>query len=74
MLNFQEKKYKEAEEIFSRLRDSAPLDTRASLLLAETFLAQGRTADARSLLQTEVSKNPKRDDLRMSWSIWGTLR
>jgi tetratricopeptide (TPR) repeat protein len=65
MLNLQEKKYKDAEEIFGRLRESAPLDPRGSLLLAETYLAQGRTANAIGLLQTEISKNPQRDDLRM---------
>ncbi len=66
ILNLQEKKYKDAEAIFSKLRENSPGDPRGSLFLAETYLAQGRTANAIGLLQSEIGKNPQRDDLRMS--------
>jgi len=66
LLNFQEKKYKEAEQIFARLRESAPLDPRGAILLAETYLAQGKNAAALELLQKEVEKNPNRDELRLN--------
>lgn len=66
VLNLQEKKFKEAEATFTKLRETSPLDPRGTLLLAETYLSSGRSANALSLLQTEIAKNPQRDDLRMT--------
>ncbi len=66
LLDFEEKKYKEAEAAFAKLREEAPMDPRSILLLAETYLAQGRTQQAIGMLEGELAKNPDREDLRLS--------
>jgi tetratricopeptide (TPR) repeat protein len=66
VLDLQEKKFKDAEAVFERLRAEAPLDPRGVLLLSRTYMAENRGQDAVKLLQGELAKNPDRGDLRLA--------
>lgn len=66
ILDFNEKRFKEAEDGFKRLRAAYPGDTRLLLALTEINLATGRTDAALQMLEDELKKSPDRDDVRLA--------
>ncbi|MDX2150583.1 MAG: tetratricopeptide repeat protein [Bryobacteraceae bacterium] len=68
LLSLAEKKPKDAETQFARLRETAPEDLRGTLGLGEAYIAQGRADQARQLLRNEVQKAPDRDELRLAYA------
>ena len=67
MLNFNERKYKEAEDIFSKLYQGGSGDMRGLMGLTETYAAQNNYDKAIQLLKAELTKNPERSDMR--WAL-----
>ena len=67
MLNFNERKYKEAEDIFSKLYQGGAGDLRGLMGLTETYAAQNNHDKAIQLLKAELAKNPERSDMR--WAL-----
>jgi len=65
VLNLQEKKYKDAEDIFLKLRQESPEDLQPLLALVDTYRAQGRNPQAISALQSEIAKHPNHRELRL---------
>lgn len=55
-----ERKYEEAEDTFRKLADLEILDSRATMGIAEVWVAQKREDDALRLLQEETRKHPDR--------------
>ncbi|HBY58245.1 MAG TPA: hypothetical protein DEH78_00380 [Solibacterales bacterium] len=68
LLSLAEKKPKDAEAQFAKLRESAPADMRAVLGLGEAYMAQGRADQAKQLLRAEVEKAQEREDLRLAYA------
>jgi tetratricopeptide (TPR) repeat protein len=66
MLNFSERRFKEAEDIFTRLNKENPADPRGFMGIVETHMSQGRPAQALSMLQDAVRKSPDRADYRLA--------
>lgn len=66
VLDFSEKRYKEAEDGFKRLRAAHPGDPRLLMALTEINLAMNRTEAAFQMLQDELKQNPDREDVRLA--------
>ena len=66
ILDFAEKRFKESEEGFKKLRTAYPGDPRLLMALTEINLATGRTEAAFQMLQDELKKNPDREDVRLA--------
>ncbi len=64
VLDLAEKKYKEAEEGFTRLHKVNPADLRALLGLSETYAVQHQYDKAIATLKGELAKSPNRLELR----------
>lgn len=65
-LAWLDKQYKVAQEHFEKLRELNPGDPRGLVGMVETDFAQGRTKEALDLLEAEIRKDPKRNDLRLA--------
>jgi len=65
MLNFNERKFKEAEDAFRRLHKSSPTDPRGLAGVVEVLVAQGRYDEASQILEGELAK-ADRPELRLS--------
>jgi tetratricopeptide (TPR) repeat protein len=63
-LTFQDKNFKEAEDIFRQMQASNPADARGLIGVVESEVALNNYAGAISLLRTELQKNPDRVDYR----------
>lgn len=63
LIHLAERNTKEAENTLLPLRERFPQDQRVLFALAEIQLNTGRGADAVRLLQAEVKKDPRREDL-----------
>jgi tetratricopeptide (TPR) repeat protein len=66
MLNFSEKRYKDAENIFRRLHEDSPGDPRGFMGMVESHMIQGRQAQALDMLQNVIQKSPDRPDYRLA--------
>jgi tetratricopeptide (TPR) repeat protein len=66
MLNFSERKFKEAENIFRKLHDDNPNDPRGFMGMIESHMVQGRQAQAFEMLQNVIQKTPDRPDYRLA--------
>jgi len=66
VLNFQEKKFKDAEELFVRLQKVAPNDPRGLIGRVEAFVSTNRHEEAINLLQTDLTQNPERSFYRLA--------
>ena len=64
VLDMGEKRYKEAEEAFTRLYRAHPADLRPLMGAAETYALQGQYDNAIQMLQGEIARNPGRLELR----------
>lgn len=64
-LAFQDKDYKQAEQIFSDLYKSNPHDGRSLAGLTEALTAQHRINDAITAAKTASTKEPERRDLKL---------
>ncbi|MGB9604554.1 MAG: tetratricopeptide repeat protein [Bryobacteraceae bacterium] len=66
-LNLIERRYREAEEQFRKLNESAlPGDLRALIGWTETYAAQGRFDQAIAVLRNELARDPKRPAVRLA--------
>lgn len=66
-LNLHERRFKEAEDAFSKLHQASPAgDLRALMGLTETYAAQGRFDKSIALLKAEIAKDPNRPSLRLA--------
>lgn len=66
-LNLAERRYAEAEEQFRKLQQTAPpADLRALIGWTETYIAQGRFAQAVELLRKELTRDPARPAVRLA--------
>jgi len=66
-LNLHERRFKEAEDIFSKLHQSGPPgDLRALMGLSETYAAQGRFDKSIALLKAELARAPDRPTLHLA--------
>jgi len=61
MIDYSEGKLKEAEDAFKKLYNSKPMDARGLLGMVEIAMAQNRPAEARTLLEKEMTntKDPR---------------
>jgi len=59
---FQARNYADAEQIFRRLREVDPKDTRAVAAISEIYMAQNKKAEAIQLLRAEIENDPQRPD------------
>jgi tetratricopeptide (TPR) repeat protein len=66
MVAMKEGNLKEAEEIFRKAYAANPKDSRDLVGLVETLAGQGHYDQAIQFLQSELAKNPKRNDLQMA--------
>ena len=66
MVAMKQGNLKEAESIFRKGYQTNPKDARALVGLVETIAAQGHYDQAIQFLQTELAKDPKRNDLQMA--------
>lgn len=66
VLNYQEKKYKEAEQNFVQLQNTSPNDPRGLVGRVETFVAEKQFDTAIQLLQNDLAKNPERSFYRLA--------
>jgi tetratricopeptide (TPR) repeat protein len=64
MINFQEKKFKEADSIFRQLQDSNPGDSRGLIGMVETQVAQSDFNSAITTMQAQLTRDPNRQDYR----------
>jgi len=65
LIAYQEKNYKEAEEIFSDLYKKNPNDARSLAGLTDVLAAENRINDAIADAQKAVAREPNRRDLRI---------
>lgn len=65
-INYTEGNYKEAEQIFGRLRSNAPSDIRGMVGIVESEVAMKNYSGAAQLVEKELEKDPNRLDLRLS--------
>ncbi len=65
-LSFQERKFKDSEDIFRALHKSNPNDFRGLVGVIENDVAQGRFKEAIDELQREIAKDPKRNDVKQA--------
>lgn len=65
-LSFLDKDYKEAEGIFRELYTKSPNDARGLVGVAESEVAQGRSKNAVQLIESEIEKEPNRDDFKLA--------
>lgn len=63
LVHVQEKKFKDAEEVFLKLQRAHPGDLRPVVGLAEVYAIQGHFDKGIALLQTELARQPERTDL-----------
>ena len=66
MLNFTERKFKDAENIFRRLHENSPGDPRGFMGMVESHMSQGRPAQALEMLQSVTQKSPDRPDYKLA--------
>jgi tetratricopeptide (TPR) repeat protein len=66
MVSLKEGNLKDAEEIFRKAYAASPKDPRGLVGLVETLAAQGHYDQAIQFLQSELAKNPTRNDLQMT--------
>jgi tetratricopeptide (TPR) repeat protein len=66
ILNYQEKNFKEADSIFRGMQETNPGDSRGLIGLVETQVAQKDYSDAIKMMDTELSKDPNRNDYRLA--------
>jgi tetratricopeptide (TPR) repeat protein len=66
MVAMKEGNLKDAEEIFRKAYAASPKDARGLVGLVEALAAEGRYDQAIQFLQSELAKNPTRDDLQMA--------
>ena len=66
VISLAENRYKDAEESFRKAYSINPANARGLMGVVETYMAQGKTEPALQLLQTEVQKNPTRNDYRLA--------
>jgi Flp pilus assembly protein TadD len=66
ILNFQEKKYKEAEQNFLHLMKTSPNDPRGLVGRVETLAGSDRYDEAVKLLTDELLRNPERSFYRLT--------
>lgn len=66
ILNYQEKKFKEAEEAFLKLEKTAPNDPRGLVGRVETYAGTQRFDEAIHLLEEDLKKNPDRSFYRLA--------
>ncbi len=66
VLNYQEKKYKDAEMAFVQLQKTSPNDPRGLVGRVETFVAQKQFDIAIQLLQDDLKLNPERSFYRLA--------
>jgi tetratricopeptide (TPR) repeat protein len=66
ILNFQEKKYKDAEANFLHLMKTSPNDPRGLVGRVETLAGSDRYDEAIQLLNDELAKNPDRSFYRLT--------
>jgi tetratricopeptide (TPR) repeat protein len=65
-LSFQDKNYKEAQDLFNKLRANNPNDPRGLVGVVESEVAQSDYSSALALLRSEIQKNPNRLDCRVA--------
>lgn len=66
VLNYQEKRFKEAEELFIRLQKVAPNDPRGLVGRVEAYAGTNRYDEAIRLLQDDLKDNPERSFYRLA--------
>jgi tetratricopeptide (TPR) repeat protein len=66
ILNYQEKNFKEADSIFRGMQETNPGDSRGLIGLVETQVAQKDFSDAIKMMDTELAKDPNRNDYRLA--------
>jgi tetratricopeptide (TPR) repeat protein len=66
MVALQEGNLNEAEDIFRRAYAASPKDARGLVGLVETLAGEGHYDQAIQFLQSELAKNPTRNDLQMA--------
>jgi len=66
MIDFDQQKYKEAEDTFRRAYAINPKDTRGLMGWVESLGAEKRWDEAIKVLQGELAKDPNRNDLHMA--------
>jgi len=66
-LSLSERKYKDAEDLFSKLYQGGAGDMRGLMGLSETYAAQKNYDKSVQLLKTQLAKNPERSDMR--WAL-----
>lgn len=65
-LDLRDNRFKEAEAIFQKLRDTDSADLRGLFGLTETYAAQNQHDKAIQLLNTELAANPDRPGMRLA--------
>lgn len=63
---FQEKKYAEAEKIFSEMYHSNPPDVRGLMGITETYMTQGKYDLALAAVKKEIALHPERTSLKIA--------
>jgi tetratricopeptide (TPR) repeat protein len=66
MIDFNERRYAEAEKTFRQLHQMNPPDLRGLLGLAEVAMAAGRPAEARVMLEKELSSGRDSREIRLA--------
>lgn len=66
LLNFQEKRYKDAEQHFLRLQKVAPNDPRGLVGMVETLAGQKRFDEAVRMLEDSIAGHPERSFYRLT--------
>jgi tetratricopeptide (TPR) repeat protein len=61
---FDQGKFQEAEDLFRQIYILDPQDPRGIIGLVESYVSEGRPADAVQFAQEEAAKHPERTDLR----------
>lgn len=65
-LAWQEKDYKNAEQVFGELHKANPKDSRGLIGMIETMASQNRIPAAVKLMEDSVAREPQRQDLRLA--------
>lgn len=66
MVNFNEGKFKDAENTFRKLYQAAPQDPRGLMGTIQAMVSQKQIPQAMTLIRSEIQKNPQRQDLRLA--------
>ena len=66
-LYFQEKRYADAERIFSEIYHSNPPDIRGLMGITETYMIQGKFDQAMAAVKKEIELHPEKTNLKVAY-------